>query len=478
MGKISGYYALPHPPIIIPEIGRGEEAAIQETTDAFCQVSKEIAEIKPDTIILVTPHGPMFQDAIAIIRDNEIKGNLSRFRAPEVKFINKIDLDLTNQILEEAEELGISVVGITHSSAKRFGVSYELDHGAMVPIYFINQNYTDYQLIHITYGLLSKTNLYKFGACVKKAVEQSAKSTVFIASGDLSHRLIEDGPYDFSPYGVKFDSEIRRLLVQGDVTGVFNMDPTTIREAGECALRSYYILLGALDGYEFKGKTLSYQGNFGVGYLVMKFSVSRKGIENDNQSQENRDILFKILKREEKRLQKKSNNQNSYVRLARESIIHYLVYGNYLNIPTYVTPEMREKKKGVFVTLKKSGNLRGCIGTIKPVTNCLAEEIIRNAIEAAVSDPRFSPVTEDELNELEVSVDVLTEPEPAQFNELDPNKYGIIVRSGYRSGLLLPNLEGVDTAEKQLNIALRKAGIPPRSPYTIEKFQVIRHQEE
>ncbi|HHU49261.1 MAG: AmmeMemoRadiSam system protein A [Caldicoprobacterales bacterium] len=448
MGNIYAYYALPHPPIIIPEVGRGEETAIQETIDAFYQVSNEVADLKPDTVIMVTPHGPVFQDAVAIMRDMEIGGSMRRFRAPQVRFKNKIDMDLTDEILDMAQKMGIPTVEITKSSEKKYGVSCELDHGSMVPMYFINQKYSDYQLVHITYGLLSPEQLYQFGICVKKAVEQIQRSVVFIASGDLSHRLIKEGPYEFSPYGEKFDSEIRSLLEQGDVHGVLNMDTTMVREAGECALRSYYILLGALDSCEFKGQTLSYQGTFGVGYLVMRFDV------------------------------RTAKQQNPYVRLARASLTHYLLQGDYMSIPSYVTQEMRNQKRSAFVTLKKSGNLRGCIGTIKPVTNSLAEEIIRNAVEAGTCDPRFPPVTKEELKYLEISVDVLTEPEPAQFNQLDPKKYGIIVRSGYRSGLLLPDLEGVDTAEEQLYIALKKAGISPRSPYSIEKFQVIRYREE
>ena len=149
-----------------------------------------------------------------------------------------------------------------------------------------------------------------------------------------------------------------------------------------------------------------------------------------------------------------------------------------MSIPDYVTQEMREQQRAVFVTLRKYGKLRGCIGTVVPVTNCVAEEIIRNAVEAGTRDPRFPPVTIEELNELDFSVDVLTEPEPAEYHELDPKKYGIIVRSGLRSGLLLPDLEGVDTAKEQLSIALGKAGISPRSPYSIERFQVIRFQED
>lgn len=167
------------------------------------------------------------------------------------------------------------------------------------------------------------------------------------------------------------------------------------------------------------------------------------------------------------------------MRLARESLTHYVMHGTHLKrIPSYATDEMKELKRGVFVSLSIEGQLRGCIGTIQPTTGCIAEEIIRNAVEAGTFDPRFPPVEEDELKQLEFSVDVLEEPEEAVKSDLDPKKYGVIVHSGNRSGLLLPNLEGVDTIEEQLDIALKKAGISPNSSYTIERFEVIRHKGE
>lgn len=146
-----------------------------------------------------------------------------------------------------------------------------------------------------------------------------------------------------------------------------------------------------------------------------------------------------------------------------------------MDIPSYVTEEMKKLKRGVFVSLKKEGQLRGCIGTIFPVTKSISQEIIRNAVEAGLHDPRFMPVEEDELEEIDFSVDVLTEPERALKEELDPKVFGIIVRSRGKTGLLLPDLEGVDTVEEQLSIALQKASISPQENYTIERFKVIRH---
>lgn len=168
-----------------------------------------------------------------------------------------------------------------------------------------------------------------------------------------------------------------------------------------------------------------------------------------------------------------------FVQLATDVIYHYVTTGNeYYTLPEYVTAEMRQKKAGVFVSIHKADNvLRGCIGTIAPTQPSLAMEIVANAISAATRDPRFEPITADELTGLKISVDVLTEPEKiSSVNELDPKKYGVIVEKGHKRGLLLPDLEGINTVEEQLNIAMRKAGIL-EGPYgcTLYRFQVVRH---
>ncbi len=465
MGKISAFYTMPHPPIIIPDIGRGEEEKIKKTSDACHKVGKEIERMEPDTIIIVTPHGPLFSDASAISSGEHINGDLNKFNADNIEMKLKIDCALTDKIINYAKKEKVATVKITESTAKKYKINYELDHGSIVPLYFINQEYSNYKIVHITYGMLPKLQLYKFGMCIRKAVIDSDINAVFIASGDLSHRLIKDGPYEYSSYGEKFDSEIISLLKKGDVSGIFNMDYITVEKAGECGLRSYYIMLGAMNGNSIKGESLSYEGNFGVGYSVMKFNLE-KSVEN---------MYTYLLEDKKKKLESKIKSQNPYVKLARDSLIYYLLYGYYMDVPDYVTEEMEELKRGVFVSLKKEGQLRGCIGTVAPVMDNVAKEIIRNAVEAGEFDPRFNPVTEDELDELDFSVDILTEPVKATKKELDVKKYGLIVRSGKKSGLLLPDLEGVDSVEQQLNIVLQKAGISQDEDYEINKFEIIRY---
>lgn len=172
----------------------------------------------------------------------------------------------------------------------------------------------------------------------------------------------------------------------------------------------------------------------------------------------------------------KAKKESAYVRLARETIENYIKNGKMISPPNDLPDEMIKQKAGVFVSIKKIGNLRGCIGTFMPTQENIAYEIIKNAISAAVDDPRFPPVTVSEFNDLTISVDVLSSPEEiSDISELDPKKYGVIVNSDYKKGLLLPDLEGVDTAEEQVDIAKRKAGIYPGEKIKLYRFEVKRY---
>ena len=409
----------------------------------------------------------MFSDAIAISNEEKIKGNLIKFRDFETNIELEIDKEFNDELLNLCKSENISATGIDSNLLRRFNKDYELDHGTMVPMYFINKYYTDYKLVHITYSILNDIELYKFGMAIQKTAKNLNKNTVIIASGDLSHRLTEDGPYEYSPQGAKFDKELIENLENGNVVNIFNMDKCMIEEAGECGLRSLYILFGAMEGNSIQGELLSYEGPFGVGYGVMKFKQESENISN----------LDKLLKIKEESFNKKISNSNPYVKLARESLNYYFKYKRLMIASNDLPREMLEERHGVFVSLKKFGQLRGCIGTIFPTTDCVANEIIRNAIQAAIADPRFLEVTEDELVDIDISVDVLTNPIKAIKEELNPKIYGVIVSKGQNRGLLLPDIEGVDTVEEQLNIACQKGGINPNSDYNIEKFEVIRYKE-
>lgn len=200
------------------------------------------------------------------------------------------------------------------------------------------------------------------------------------------------------------------------------------------------IMAGAIDGYRLETEVSSYEGPFGVGYATAKID------------------LFE--------------GESSYVKLAKESLESYIRTGKEISTPENISGN----KKGVFVTIKKNNLLRGCIGTIEPRRASVEIEIIKNAISAGTEDPRFQAVKESELDDLVYSVDILEEPEPiSSLEELDIDKYGVIVFRGMKKSLLLPNLEGINSAEEQVDIALKKAGINPHEEYKMERFEVKRY---
>ncbi|MBE3593056.1 MAG: AmmeMemoRadiSam system protein A [Thermoanaerobacter sp.] len=468
MGVLLSCYLMPHPPIIVPEVGRGEEKKIQKTIDSLNTVSSNIKEKKPDTVIVITPHGYVFRDAVAVTTFPRLEGDLGQFGARGVRFEFENDLELVEKIVEESRKKDIPIAEVDDELAKKYVLSKKLDHGTIVPLYFVAKHYSNFRLVHISYGFLSFEQLYEFGTAIGDAIRNSNKKVVFIASGDLSHKLTPNSPNGYTPKGEVFDNKLLNLLSEMRVEEIIGMDKGLIEEAAECGFRSVCVMLGVLDGYEVKAKVLSYEGPFGVGYGVCKFEVDQY---------KETSLLEKLYNLKRQRIEEIRQKEDPYIKLARESLEYYVKHRKPMPVPEGLPEEMYTKRAGVFVSLHKDGELRGCIGTVVSQRKNIAEEIIKNAISAGFEDPRFEPVEEYELKDIEYSVDVLTPPQPVKSKqELNPKKYGVIVRKGYRSGLLLPDLEGVDTVEEQISIALRKAGISPDEDYTIEKFEVERHK--
>ncbi len=469
MGEIIGAYLMPHPPVIIPEVGKGREKEISDTIVAMNHISRDIAEKKPDIIILISPHGALFRDAVAITGISELEGSLKEFGAKQVKIEKKNDLELAKEIELAAWEEGIPTVFLDSDKIKEYKVSTKLDHGATVPLYFIEKAYPGYQLVHINYGLLSKIELYTFGGIMASCVEKTHKKAVIIASGDLSHKLTPDAPAGYNKKGAIFDKKLLGLLEKGDIPGIFSIEDALVNEAGECGLRSIEMMLGAFEGKDISITILSYEGPFGVGYGTAVIEPERKNSE--------RIFKDKITDIINEKINKFRDNESEHVKLARSALENYISTGKIIEIPSDIGSELNNKKAGVFVSLKKDGELRGCIGTIQPVENSIAEEIIRNAIQAGTQDPRFYPVEESELDKLIYSVDILGEPELVENKSmLNVKTYGVIVESGSRKGLLLPNLEGVDTVDEQVDIALKKASIRRNEAYKIYRFKVDRYK--
>ena len=376
-------FILPHPPLIIPDIGGGEERKIQKTIDAYHNVATRIAEIKPDTIIVTTPHSIMYSDYIHISPGKGSKGNFKEFGHGDVSIEVDYDMELAMGISEAAEDYGIPAGSLGEKNKS-------LDHGVMVPLYFVNKYYNDYKLIRISISGLSYLEHYKFGKCIGRVTDNNDKKIVFISSGDLSHMLKDTGPYGFKEEGPIFDREVTKAMKTGNFLEFLKFDEDFCESAAECGLRSFIIMAGALDTKSVSSKLLSYEGPFGVGYAVASFEV--------NGNDEGRAFDEIYLLDEMGRVEALKSEEDEYVRLARQTLESYVINRKRIRRPDNLSEELLKKRAGVFVSLKLDGNLRGCIGTISPTTESVADEIIQNAISAGAEDPRFYPVPEDELN--------------------------------------------------------------------------------
>jgi AmmeMemoRadiSam system protein A len=447
---IIGAYLVPHPPLIFPEIGKGGEKDIQATVDAYRRAGSEIAQAAPETIVLITPHSVMYADYFHISPGTGAQGSMAQFGAADVSVRVDYDEEVAATLCARAKDAGFP-------AGTRGEKDAALDHASMIPLRFIlDAGARAFKVVRAGVSGLHLKQHYALGVLIAEACEKRAR-TIVIASGDLSHKLKEDGPYGFVHEGPAFDSAIIDIVRRGALHEVLSLDPALCQNAGECGLRPLAVLAGALGGFDVRGELFSYEGPFGVGYAVGKFSPAPKS---------------------QKSARQEVKTESVHVRLARNTVELFAREGRFFEPDFELPAELTGRAAGVFVSIHKNGDLRGCIGTIAAAQQNIAHEIMRNAICASTEDPRFDEITADELSALSYSVDVLEAPEAVLHeSELDAKKYGVIVSLGHKRGLLLPCLEGVDSVQEQIAIAMRKAGIPPdeRARVTLQRFLVTRH---
>lgn len=459
--SITAAFMVPHPPMIIPQIGQGSEEQIRETALAYQKAARGIAEERPDTIVIISPHTVMYSDYFHISPGKRAKGNFADFRAPEVSFEESYDEELRDRICAIAAEKDFPAGTMGERSAK-------LDHGTMVPLWFIRREYKEGKIVRIGLSGLPLSDHYILGMMIRDAAEELNRKTVIVASGDLSHKLKDYGPYGYAEEGPLYDERIMDVCGRGAFGELLDFDENFCEKAAECGHRSFVIMAGAFDGIKVKASKLSHEDVTGVGYGICTFYPEEKD--------ETRHFLDSYLERKEKEVAQRTENSDAYVRLARASVESYVRHHRMIRVPDGLPEEMLSSRAGAFVSIHKHGKLRGCIGTTAPTSESIAQEIIQNAVSAAERDPRFDPIRPEELKWLEISVDILGEPEPIDSAEqLDVKRYGVIVSCGRRRGLLLPDLEGVDTPKQQISIALKKAGIRESENFTMERFEVVRH---
>lgn len=478
MNFIKGIAMSPHPPIIIPEIGRGQEKTTSNTIEGMKKLSEDIARIKPDTMIFITPHGNAFSDGLCVLDEEKISGSLGQFGRPDLKYEKNVDIQLKDAIRQCFDEKGIPSIFLNENRAHLYGVRAELDHGCLVPMYYIDKGFSNYRIVHITIGMLELMDMYKAGMALRDAIEETGRNTVIVASGDLSHRLKDDGPYSYNAMGPVFDEMLVEAIRKGDYESIVSMPVKISEPAGECGLRSIVMALGCVDSTVTEPRVYSYEGPFGVGYMTAFIDIKQGEAESIFERVKNKNLYhYREMK----------ESEDAYIKTARAAIEKWALEGKKLSWHeikksvfagrSELVDGMEDKRAGVFVSIHKNGNLRGCIGTINPVRGNVAEEIIANAISAATNDPRFAPLRSDEVDSIEIKVDVLGSLKKVDSeDELDVYRYGVVVESEHKRALLLPNLDGIDSVEKQLEAVKRKADIEEAEKCELYRFEVERHE--
>jgi len=270
MGEIVFGGVVPHPPLVVPEVGKQHVRKVQATRNALQEFARHVTALKPDLLLMISPHAPAARDALTIFTQPRLQGNLSMFQAPEVCCSVENDVKMVEQILKAAAADGIPIIPL--------GRDYtELDHGVMVPLSYLREAGLKSPMVIIGLGLLPYPDLFKFGQILRQVIMASEQRVAIVASGDLSHRLLRGAPAGYSPLGKEFDRQVVQAFMEFAPHRLMNLDSSLIEEAGECGLRPIIILFGALTGSAVKTKVLSYEGPFGVGYMVAQADIMQKG---------------------------------------------------------------------------------------------------------------------------------------------------------------------------------------------------------
>jgi len=451
---------MPHAPIIVPEVGGTRNRECLSSVRAMQMTGERTRPYVPSFLLVLNPHAP-FGGGCTVLYAREYSGSLADFGAANVSVKT-----------EGAGEEGRRLVEMLASD---FPVEWverdriKLDYGAIVPLSFLARTWGWLPPVLIMNPVgLGYEEAWEFGKALSRF--ESENSWALIASGDLSHRLSPGAPGGYHPDGEKLDSAICEALQKVSPVPLFDLGERVIYNGGECGLRSALVLIGLVT--EGSIDLLSYEGPFGVGYGVALWINPKARAENESTLQK--------MKQQDSGSAR--DDGKPYTSLARRVLEKYLETGQMPDVNTLLRDEkikLLKERKACFVSLKeRDGTLRGCIGTIEPVYENLAREIAENAVAAATRDPRFPPVSRKELDNLVLSVDILSQPEPVtSISQLDPSRYGVIGSKGAQRGVLLPDLPGVNTVEEQLSIAMRKAGIISTEHLSVSRFTVSRHVE-
>ena len=250
----------PHPPLLIPEVGGSRIEQVAESQRALREFSRRLLNCDPETVVVISPHSPLDPRVFTARSTDQLAGDFREFYAPAVRLTFPNDLEMIDAIKQAAVQEGVEL--------RLHDRDYPLDHGALVPLYYLHQAGWRGQIVVIGFTLESNEKHLAFGQAIAKAAGAINRRAAVLASGDLSHRLIVDGPYAYEPTAHLFDEQIVAAVSRGDARGVIDIDPDLRNRAGECGYRSIVIALGTVGEDLRYHEVLSYEGPFGVGYMV------------------------------------------------------------------------------------------------------------------------------------------------------------------------------------------------------------------
>jgi len=431
-----------HAPIVVPAVGGARGEACRATTAAMERAAQRLVAQAPDVIVVCSPHTPRLRDTFGVVDGATIRGDLSRFGTPEVS----VELPACEQaraaLLQAAADVGVGAERIDPGP---------LDHGALVPLAFVWDAGWRGRTVAFAFPAKSTHDgAVDMGRAIRRAAEERGERWALLASGDMSHRLLPDAPSGYHPEAHLFDEGLTARVAQGDLAAAATFDEALRELAAEDVVESLDVARGALGEKREHHRVLSYEGPFGVGYLVALLHED--------------DLVEAALPADNAML----------LQIARESI-DAVTAGRAYHPPALSRGFPRPM--GVFVTLHSPDphgpghRLRGCVGRMELDDDAPFEAQLADvAVSAATRDPRFPAVRSDELPLLDLEISLLGHEEPCERSDLDPAVFGVSVRNGGRRAVLLPEIEGITTVSEQLSVVLNKAGIPEGAPFELRRF--------
>lgn len=443
-----------HAPIVLPDVAGNRARQCMLTTRAMGDVAARLVAHAPDVIVIISPHAPRHPTRWGIGAESPLRGDFGRFGAEHIGVTLPGAPEAAARLSSAAKALNLPLREISGEG---------LDHGTLVPLYFVRQAGWEGPTLLLALPYPGTGTEDAMGRAIADAAAGAAERWAILASGDMSHRLIPSAPAGYHPLAKEFDRSFKARIDAGDLRGACAIDLDLREFAAEDVVDSCAVAAAAV-GYQSTGhRTYGYEGPFGVGYLEAVLYEQAPPRERAGAPTSDRANL-------------ENRPWRTMLRIARDAIAAKITHGAY-RPPTLPVPW--NNPQGVFVTLRNpDGTLRGCIGHIEPLYGTLAEEIAACAAASATQDTRFARVAPDELPQLTIELSLLGKTELVRdLATLDPKRYGVVVSAGRARGVLLPDIEGVDTVEEQLRIVAAKAQLPAGRAWTIERFDVQKLSE-